>query len=334
MKNIFRFCTILAIAGLTLPGAALGQDDSDLSVTISEWTVPYPDSRPRDPDVAPDGTIWMVGQAGHYVARFDPDTGEFSKFDLPDGTGPHNLIVDEDETIWIAGNRIGWIGQMDPETGSLITYSMPDEDAADPHTLVFDDKGGIWFTVQWGNFVGHLEKATGEVRLVKVETPKARPYGIMMDSNGRPWIALLGTNAIATVDPETMEITEIPVGPDDARIRRLAITSDDRIWWVDYAQGWFGSYDPGSGETHAEQRRSPSGPYAVAVDAKDRLWFFETRQQPNLLVGYDTAKGEVIAEVPVPSGGGAVRHMVYDEERNSLWFGTDTNNLGRARLPD
>jgi len=334
MKIIFQTCLTLAVAGLTLPGALFAQEDSGLSVTISEWTVPYPDSRPRDPDVAPDGTVWLVGQKSHYVAHFDPDIGEFSRFDLPDGTGPHNIIVDNDETLWIAGNRKGWIGQMDPETGSLIQYPMPDEDAGDPHTLVFDDEGGIWFTVQWGNFIGHMDKATGEVRLAEVATPKARPYGIKMDSKGRPWVALLGTNAIATVDPATMEITEIPVAEEDSRIRRLDITSDDRIWYVDYAQGWFGYYDPESGETQGTQRRNPSGPYAVAVDAKDRLWFFETRQQPNLLVGYDTNKGEVIAEVPVPSGGGSVRHMVYDEDRNSLWFGTDTNNLGRARLPD
>ena len=36
---------------------------------------------------------------------------------------------------------------------------------------------------------------------------------------------------------------------------------------------------------------------------------------------------------PVPSGAGAVRHMVFDERTNSIWFGTDTNNLGQAKLP-
>jgi len=29
-----------------------------------------------------------------------------------------------------------------------------------------------------------------------------------------------------------------------------------------------------------------------------------------------------------------VRHMVFDDKRNAIWFGTDTNNLGRASLPD
>ncbi|MDH3297941.1 MAG: hypothetical protein OEM96_06670, partial [Gemmatimonadota bacterium] len=29
---------------------------------VEEWTVPWPDSRPRDPYAAPDGRVWFVGQ--------------------------------------------------------------------------------------------------------------------------------------------------------------------------------------------------------------------------------------------------------------------------------
>lgn len=43
-------------------------------VQIDTWLVPWPDTRPRDPDVAPSGKVWFVGQAGDYVARFDPET--------------------------------------------------------------------------------------------------------------------------------------------------------------------------------------------------------------------------------------------------------------------
>ncbi len=35
----------------------------------------------------------------------------------------------------------------------------------------------------------------------------------------------------------------------------------------------------------------------------------------------------------VPSGGGTVRHMYYHEPTHTVWFGTDTNYVGRARLP-
>jgi len=304
------------------------------NVTISEWTVPWPDTRPRDPGVAADGSIWLVGQAGHYVAHFDPKTTEFRRLELPEGTGPHNIIVDNDGTLWVAGNLKGWIGKMDPETGSIKQYVMPEEEAKDPHTLVSNAAGQIWFTVQGGNYIGRLDKATGEVRLAKVPTPKARPYGIKLDSSGRPWVALFGTDALASVDTTTFEVTEYRLPRADARPRRLAITGDDRIWYVDYAQGYLGRLDPVSGEIREWKNPSnPSGPYAMASDAKDRIWFFETRTLPNKLVGFDPATESFFVSVPVPSGGGSVRHMVYDEDRNSLWFGTDTNTLGQAKLP-
>ena len=38
---------------------------------VKEWKVEW-GGRPRDPYVAPDGKVWFVGQAGNYVAHFDP----------------------------------------------------------------------------------------------------------------------------------------------------------------------------------------------------------------------------------------------------------------------
>jgi virginiamycin B lyase len=157
-----------------------------LGIEIREHTVPWPDSRPRDPDVAPNGSIWLVGQGGDYVAHFDPESLEFARKELPPGTGPHNIIVDRDAALWIAGNRQGYIGKMNPNTGEMVRFTMPDERVKDPHTMVFDGKGSIWFTAQWSNFIGRLNQSTGAVELVEVTIPKARPYGIRLDSKGRP----------------------------------------------------------------------------------------------------------------------------------------------------
>jgi virginiamycin B lyase len=33
------------------------------------------------------------------------------------------------------------------------------------------------------------------------------------------------------------------------------------------------------------------------------------------------------------SGGLTIRHMIYDAPSKSLWFGTDANTIGRARIP-
>lgn len=328
---------LLLFLPLALPAAA--QDaplaDNIVEVEIQEWEVPWPLTRPRDPYVDGQGRVWFVGQVGDYVAYLEPESGEFTRFDLTPGAGPHNLIVAADGMVWYAGNKKAHIGRLDPGTGDIIEFEMPDPAAGDPHTLVFDSNGDIWFTVQSGNFVGHLKTGDGEVRLVRVPTPAARPYGIVVGPDDRPWIAEFGSNKIATVDPESFELVEYELPRDGSRARRLQMTSDGAVWYVDYAKGVLGRLDPGSGDITEwpVPGGSRAGGYGMAVDDRDRLWFVESTIRPNRLVGYDPAAGEFFSVTEIPSGGGTVRHMYFHAPAREVWFGTDTNNIGRARVP-
>ena len=47
-------------------------------IEIAEWEVPWENSRPHDPYVAPDSKVWFVGQRSHYAAWFDRETGNSS----------------------------------------------------------------------------------------------------------------------------------------------------------------------------------------------------------------------------------------------------------------
>lgn len=323
-----RLASLLALV-LAAPVAA------QQPVTIKEWTVPWAQTRPRDPAVAPDGRIWFVGQTGDYAAVLDPKTGEFKRYELEPGTGPHNLVVDAKGIVWYAGNRTGHIGRLDPATGAITKIPMPDPEATDPHTLVLDRNGDIWFTVQFGNFVGKLTVATRQVRLVKVPTPRARPYGIVIDRDNRPWFDLFGSNRIGTVDPVTFALKEYEIADPKARPRRIGVTSDGIVWWGDYTRGVTGRLDPRTGQI--TEYPNPAGPqslpYAFTTDDRDRIWYVETGVQPNMLVGFDPRTKKVISRTPVPSGGGTVRYMVYDAKERVIWFGADANTVGRAVIP-
>ncbi len=317
-------------------GAALAEaPQARQPVAIKEWPVPWQGSRPRDPYPAPDGKVWFVGQAGDYLAWFDPKTEKFGKHDLGEGVGPHNCIVDGEGRVWYAGNRDAHIGRFDPASEKMTQYPMPALTARDPHTLIFDGRDGIWFSVQLGNFIGRLSMPTGEVRLIKVPKAIARPYGIVSDTTGRPWAALLGTHRLATVDPVSFKLELIELPRAGSRPRRIGLTADGRVWYVDYAQGYLGSYDPRRRDI--SEWKTPSkdaGPYAMAVDDRDRVWFVETIPQPNLLVGFDPRNESFFSVTPIPSGAGAVRHMIFEPKGRHLWFGTDKDTLGRATLPD
>lgn len=326
---------ILALASVPLLWAGAGVVRDVTKVEITEWPVPWKDTRPRDPYVDKENRVWFVGQRADYVAYLEPPTGEFTRYDLEPGAGPHNLIVDREGYVWYAGNRAAHIGRLDPRTGQITKIAMPDPAARDPHTLVFDPKGDIWFTVQGGNFVGKLTVATGAVQVLRVPTAAARPYGIVVDSKGRPWIALFGAAKIASVDPATMELKEIALPRSETRPRRIAVTSDDKVWYVDYAGGFLGRLDPVTGKVDEWPLPSGSGalPYAMASDDRDRIWLVETGPQPNKLVGFDPKTQEFFSATEIASGGSAVRHMVFHKPTRTLWFGTDTNTIARARVP-
>jgi virginiamycin B lyase len=316
-----------------VPGPAIAQEPRP--VPIQEWNVPWPDTRPRDPYTAPDGSVWFVGQTGDYIARLDPRTGKFERHDLPDGTGPHNLIVAPNGRVFIAGNRTAEVLVFTPGEDRLRRVPMPDPAARDPHTLAFAPDGEIWFTVQNGNFLGRLRfGGEPEVELVAVPTPDSRPYGLLVAPDGRPWFTEFAGGKIGTVDPATMRPREIELPRPDARPRRIARTSDGAIWYVDHAGGVLGRIDPGTGSIREWPVPGGAGarPYGMAADDRDRIWFVETGPAPNRLVGFDPRTEAFFSITPIPSGGGSVRHVHFESETGDLWFGTDAGTIGRARL--
>lgn len=310
-------------------GMGVAADDK---VEITEWEVPWENSRPRDPWVGGEDTIWFVGQRGDYVARLNPQTGDFKRYDLEAGAGPHTVISDK-RGAWYAGNRAQHIGLLDPDTGDIEKIMLPGDGPRDVHTMDFTRAGDIWFTVQGGNQVGLLRTDEREFEVMAVPTGGARPYGVIVDANDQPWFALFGTHKLATV--KDGELEEISLPRQEARPRRLAVTADGMVWYVDYATGYLGRYNPQTQKV--DEWPMPSGessrPYAMAADDKGRLWFVETGPRPNRFVGFDPDTESFISATDIPSGGGTVRHMVYDAGRQSIWFGADTNTIGRARLP-
>ena len=326
MRTLLNSIAILAAAAAT--SVVLAE-----SIDIREWQVPYEKSRPRDPFAESASSVWFVGQRAGYLAHLDAETGEFKKVNLKDGSGPHNLIVASDGVVWFAGNRTRLIGRYDPDTDEVEEIMMPDDAARDPHTLIFDkDEMNIWFTVQGGNMMGRLNIETRKVDLMLSTTEKSRPYGIKLAPDGSVWVVLFGSNKLAHINPETLTFEEIELPRAEARPRRLEVLSDGRVWYVDYAKGRLGVYDPGS--QAFEEWQMPQGegarPYGMASDASGNLWMVASGVQPNMFVGFNPATEEFFSETPVASGGGTIRHMHYHEPSGAVWFGTDTNFIGRA----
>ena len=301
---------LIAAAGF---GAGLAQ--ADLNVTVQEWVVPIPNSRPHDPAAGSDGSLWFTAMNANQLGRLDEKSGSIEMFplDIPD-SGPHGLTFDASGTVWFTANTGGYVGKLNPATREIAHYPMPDSRARDPHTPVFDQKGILWFTVQGGNFVGRLDPATGEVVLRQPPTPASAPYGMAINADGVPFFCEFGTNKIGRIHPDTFEITEYEVTPG-ARPRRLAIAADGTIYYTDFARGFLGRLDPVTGKV--QEWASPGGPqsqpYGMTSTPDGAIWYSESGVTPNTLARFDPA-AESFQVWPVPSGGGVIRNMASTAE--------------------
>lgn len=331
-----RVLTAILLGLITAPLWA--GDGRGVEVTIHEWNVPWPHSRPRDPAVAADGRVWFVGQGDDYLAVMMPGEGEdrearFRRHDLPEGTGPHNVVVGPEGDLWVAGNRNQRLIRVSPASGDM-THHVIEREGADPHTQQFGPDGDLWFTLQHYNAIGRLAPDSGEIRLIRLPTDNARPYGLDIGPDGDIWFTEFGSNKLARLDRETREVTEYILPREEARPRRLEVAADGRVWYVDYTGGYLGRLEPD--EVAFEEWPAPAGedalPYAMGLDGQGRPWFVQTGPDPNTLVGFDPGTGEYIATMAIPSGGGAARNMVWDPARASFWFGTDANTMVRAHI--
>lgn len=302
---------------------------AELKVTIHEWDVPTPKSRPHDPAVAPDGSLWYTGQFVNKLGRLDPATGAIREFPLKtEKSGPHGLVADRDGNIWYTGNYAGLIGKLDPRTGSITEYKMPDERADDPHTPVFDQQGILWFTVQGGNMVGRLDPRTGKIDLKEVPTKGALPYGIGVNSKGVPIFCEFGSNKIASIDPKKMVITEYKLR-EGARPRRMAIDAHDLVYYTDFERGYLGRLDISTGAVKewASPAGSNSSPYGIAITPDGMVWYSEAGAKPNTIVRFDP-KTETFAVAKIPSGGGVVRNMAATKDGRVYIACSGVNKVG------
>jgi virginiamycin B lyase len=301
-------------------------------VSIREFDLPTANSRPHDPALAPDGSLWYTGQMANKLGRLDPKTGQIKEFPLKTpGSGAHGLVADHDGNIWFTAIFKHYIGKLDPKTGEITEYPMPNPEA-DPHTPVFDQQGTLWFTTQQANFVGRLDPRTGEVKLKPVPTPHAVPYGILVTSKGVPIFCEFNSNKLASIDPKTMEITEYTL-PEGARPRRLAVAQDDTIYYSDYARGYLAHFNPATGKV--EEWLSPGGPdskpYGIAVAPNGEVWYSESGVNPNTLVEFDP-KSKRFARTAIPSGGGVVRNMVATPDGKLYLACSGVNKVAIAQM--
>src|SRR5215831_2201781 len=117
MRNLSAF-VLFSLAFLVMGSIVVALP---VNVSIKEWDLPTPNSRPHDPALAPDGSLWYTGQMANKLGRLDPQTGQIKEFPLktPE-SGPHGLVADREGNIWFTAIFKHYIGKLNPKTGEII----------------------------------------------------------------------------------------------------------------------------------------------------------------------------------------------------------------------
>lgn len=328
MLKVFSLCALLALPPvLAMAGGSnytVAPGVSRPAGKISEWNVPTPKFA-RDPAPAPDGRIYIAVMAGNRLARFDPASERFEEWELPAGTRPHGLVVDERGTVWMTGNGNGTLLEIPFSNGQpQAMKAHPTPSGGTPHTIVFDGRDTLWFTNQSANKVTRYQRSSG--RMEEFGT-RDGPYGLALDRDGNVWFCQASGRRVGRIDASSGKITEIDLGAGSLP-RRIAAAPDNTLWVVRYGDGKLTHIDAARGailKTHAMPAGPQGNPYAVTVDGAGKVWANEISVDTVSLLDPATGKFQVFA---LPTSNEGIRKMIVDAAGRLWYMGSHSGKLG------
>jgi virginiamycin B lyase len=248
-------------------------------------TIPVPNANPRALDIDAEGRwLALLGAPGS-VARHDPATGEWEKWEF--GAYPHSVAIDADGRVWWNGHFTvdpELIGSLDPATGEVTRYEVPFEADADvppgestiPYGLRVAPDGTVWATQLRGGHLIRLDPETGEVRQWKMPSPHAGPRRPDVAPHGTVWIPEYSAGKLARFDPATERFTEWDLPVPEALPYIVRVDPSNGTVWIGTGHGDFiASFDP----------------------AEERFTIY-----------------------PLPTRGALIRHIDIDEIRGEVWM--------------
>jgi virginiamycin B lyase len=291
---------------------------------VSEWQVPTPKFA-RDPAPAPDGRIYIAVMHGNKLARFDPATQKFDEWDLPDGTQPHGLVVDEKGTVWMTGNGNGTLLEIPFSNGQparMVAHKTPS--GGSPHTIIFDGRNALWFTNQSADKVTRFDRTTG--KMTEFDT-RDGPYGLAMDRDGNVWFCQASGRRVGRIDAKSGRVTELDLG-NGSLPRRIAAAPDNTLWVARYGDGKLTHIDAATGKV-IKSYDMPAGargsPYAVTVDGAGKVWANEIATDTVALFDPANEKFRVFA---LPTKNEGIRKMIVDAKGRLWYMGSHSGKLG------
>ncbi len=124
---------------------------------LSEIELPRETIRARRLDVTSDGNVWYGDFASGYIGRYNPQTGEVTEWEMPDGDAsrPYAVLKDHKERIWFSASGLSpnKLVAFDTQTEEFVaSIEVPTGEGSIRH-MDFDERTqSMWF----GTDTGHI----------------------------------------------------------------------------------------------------------------------------------------------------------------------------------
>jgi virginiamycin B lyase len=302
--------------------------------------------------------IYVTGQNMHRVAKFDYAGTLLKYFKMPDGSGPHGILLDKKGRLWVSLEFHGKVVRLNEDDGSIeeeIDVRLYAKGAATPintapHGIGLDADGEtIWFTGKRTSTIGRIGPDKS-VEHFELKNLAALPIFLSAGPTGGIWGTELFQSAILHItNGGAVKEFAIPT-PNSRPIAVIPDPSEKFMWFTEEAGVHVGKIDmEGNITEFTVPMLQPNDILAsLAFDRENNLWVqvYVNMSNPNP-PGYDyiikidksirDLKTNDLSGIPftthtIPSKMSMMHRIRMDYEGN-LWF-TEmmTDKLGKITL--
>jgi virginiamycin B lyase len=302
--------------------------------------------------------IFVTGQKMDMVAKVNYAGTVVDYYQMPKGSGPHGLLLDNDGRLWVSLEFKGTVAQLD-DKGTIVQEvdvnmsvegsSVPINPA--PHGIALDATGDyIWFTGKRTSTVGKFHIQTHEVEHYELDNLASLPIFLHAGADETLWGTELKGNAILKVAKDG-SISEYTIPTNNSRpIGIIPDPVDNAMWFTEEAGVHVSKIDmDGNITQHPVPALQPNDILAsLTFDREHNLWvqvYVDHNNPdpsgPDYLIKFDksilTATGDAMYEVPysihvVPTRH-TMMHRIKMDSHGNLWY-TEmmTDTLGVIRF--
>ncbi|SDZ01875.1 hypothetical protein [Nitrosomonas sp. Nm33] len=326
---------------------------------ITEYSLNWPSTAHGSTHelVIDEAHIYVTGQNMDQIAKCNYGGQVVDYYKMPDGSGPHGILIDKHGRLWVSLEFFGLVVQLDDQ-GKIVKEidvrlfvqgaKTPINPA--PHGICLDADGEtIWFTGKRTSTVGKINPDSS-VEHFQLNNLAAMPIFLSAGADGNIWGTELLASAILNIFGDGT-VREFPIPTSNSRpIAVIPDPSSPFMWFTEEAGVKIGKIDLSGKITEypvpALQKNDILA--SLVFDYDDNLWVqvYVDQNNPNpsgydYILKFDKSirhiEGSDIAGIPfsmhtLPSRG-TMMHRIKMDYKGNLWF-TEmmTDKLGKITL--